>query len=85
MNESSREGSSVDRSSMRSTHKYRSNSSGLAKNKGRGNSSLGNTNSSFKMVLNSKDSTFTRRLNETMSRGFLASPRGETMTTTIYQ
>lgn len=84
MNESSREGSSVDRSSMRSTHKYRSNSNGLAK-RVRGNSSLSNSNSSFKMVLNSKDSTFTRRLNETLSRGFLASPRGETMTTTIYQ
>lgn len=87
MNESSREGSSVDRSSMRSTHKYRSNSGGINNNRGRGNSTLSNngvSSSSFKMVLNSKDSTFTRRLNETLSRGFLASPRGETMTTTIY-
>jgi hypothetical protein len=85
MNESSREGSSVDRSSIRSTHKYRSNSNGMTSNRARGNSSLSNSNSSFKMVLNSKDSTFTRRLNETLSRGFLASPRGETMTTTIFQ
>ncbi len=37
------------------------------------------------MVLNSKDSTFTKRLNETLSKGFMPSPRGETMTTTIFQ
>jgi 3,4-dihydroxy-2-butanone 4-phosphate synthase len=46
MNESSREGSSVDRSSIRSTHKYRSNSNGLSANRARGNSSLTNSNSS---------------------------------------
>lgn len=89
MNDSSREGSSYERSSLKSGYEIRSNSAWVKNNRERDNSTFSNHNSvrssSFKLVLNSKNSTFTRRLNETLSRGFLASPRGETMTTTVYQ
>ena len=37
------------------------------------------------MVLNSKDSTFTKLLNETLSRSLLATTGADTMTTTIFQ
>lgn len=89
MNDSSREESSYERSSLKSGYEIRSNSAWVKNNRERDNSTFSNHNSvissSFKLVLNSKNSTFTRRLNETLSRGFLASPRGETMTTTVYQ
>ena len=77
LNESQRDGSSAERSTYRGS---RANSSPLSRRGGNPQQT------SFKMVLSSKDSTFSKRLSDSLqklTKSGVVPTRGTTMTTTM--